>query len=376
MLVLVLLEHIMGNTDIARREHVVNVWGAVCEKFPHAPVGPKCIRTVARQCKERSRFVLKWVNRWLSDQTSSAFAGRHSSGRPRKVAYPDVAELVHDPLSKSSFRAGAARSKSRLGVSVSRSTISRAVHKMGWHKYKVAKGGKLNSNKIEMRKQWAREHANYPWVTTVMADSTIITYCPPRTSDYGQWAPPGEHVDQQETGSQLHIYAGASPSGLSALHECTGSTGVHLPYTYSCGRRKGQLRTGVGGDEAKDVLSAIIAESTACFPESLRPHIKMKLDRATPHISSPVRKLMRDYHFRDNLLPAPGCDINWMDWAIWPRLKQCVYNRKADYDDFQQFRLVVHEEWMKMRDRRRWGWLAARQTKRLAEIAKHGKLLH
>jgi hypothetical protein len=247
---------------------------------------------------------------------------------------------------------------------------------MGWHKHKLTKGSKLTLDMMEARKRWAKEHANHPWCTTVMVDSTMITYCPPLTPAYGQWAPPGEHNEQQQLGSQLHIYAGASPYGLSALHECTGSTGVHLRYTYQCGERQGQPRHGVGAEEAKDVLAAIIKESRGCIPESVRPHMKIKLDRATPHTSSKVQMLMHDEHLGDTLLPAPGCDINWMDWAIWPQLKQRVYDRRAEYGNFQQFRTVVHEEWRRMRDRCRWGWLAARQAKRVAMIAQHGKMLH
>ena len=366
----------MSDNHSPRRLRVVRAWQAMKEKFPAAPLGPECIHAICKQLKERSRFVQQWLQRWLSSPRDAALRSLPSSGRPRKAAYQEVAELVHDPRAKSSLRAAAERSQSSFGIRLSKNTIGRAAHAMGWHKHKATKGKMLSGDMIATRKQWAKDHASQPWCSTLMLDSTVITYCPPLTPAYGQWGPPYEHFEQHQLGSQLHLYAGASLCGLSALHECTGSTGVNLAYTYKSGERQGQRRDGVGADEAKDVLAAIIKETAPPLLELGRPGMRVMLDRAAPHTSNKVQNYLHKNGFHDNLLHAPGCDINWMDWAVWPQLKQRVYARQGQYRNFQQFRLVVHEEWRKTLNSCRWGWLAARQSKRVAMIGRDGKLLH
>lgn len=366
----------MSDIHSPRRQRIVQVWQSIKDKFPSAPLGPQCILAVGKQLKERSRFVHKWLQRWISSPGDAALKNVPSTGRPRKASYIDVAEIVHDPQYKSSFRVGAARSESCLGVHVSKDTIARAVHEREWHKHTASKCRALTSEMIDARMLWAKEHASHPWHTTLMVDSTVITYTPPPTPSYGRWGPAYEPFQHSQLGSQLHVYAGASPHGLSILHECTGSTGVNLHYKYMCGEKEGLKREGVGAEEAKDVLRAIIHESAGWTPELERSLTHVMLDRATPHTSSTVQTFLHKQGFHNNLLPAPGCDINWMDWAIWPQLKRRVYDKQADYENFQQFRSVVHEEWRKMRDMCQWGWLASRQAKRVGLIAKHGKLLH
>lgn len=172
----------------------------------------------------------------------------------------------------------------------------------------------LTPDMIAKRQRWANEHANDPWCTTVMMDSTVITYRSPCSPAYGQWGPPYEHFEQHQLGSQLHVYAGASPRGLSASHECTGSTGVHLPYTYSRGKRQGERREGVGAGEAKDVLAGIAKETTPRLVQMERPTLYVMLDRATPHTSTSVQNFLSSSGFHDNLLPAPGCDVIYIGW--------------------------------------------------------------
>ena len=100
------------------------------------------------------------------------------------------------------------------------------------------------------------------------------------------------------------------------------------------------------------------------------------MDRASPHTSMMVRSWLHSQGYRDFYLPAPGCDINWLDWTIWHTLKQLVYAHAAEYETFEQFRILVHKSWGKMRDDPKWRRLSCAQAKRVATIAKDGKMLH
>lgn len=68
------------------------------------------MRALGKQLHGRSRFVKQWLQRWLSSPGDAALRSLPSSGRPRKLAYPETVALLHNPQSKSSLRAAAARS--------------------------------------------------------------------------------------------------------------------------------------------------------------------------------------------------------------------------------------------------------------------------
>lgn len=367
----------MYNSLPQRRQRAVAAWQQVTAMHACQPHYPNCLRDAARLCGERCRFVTKWVGRYSIDPTDAAFQDKHRSGRPRKAEYAAVAELVHDPDHPSSFRHAARRSMSALREQVSASTVKRAVHEQGWRKHKRVKGAILSQERKLERKKWASKHARPgDWNTTICIDSTVIQYDAPATLEHGRWGPRGERVVRKQHGSQLHVYAGASPSGLSSLHECTGTTGLHLGYGYRDPARLGKRRVGVGADEARDVIEAIIKECLQCMTARDKKHAKILLDRATPHTSAAVREWLHSHGYDDFYLPAPGCDINWMDWTMWHTLKQDVYAQASKYETFEQFRIMVHKVWAKMRDECKWRWLSRVQATRVAKIAKDGAMMH
>lgn len=340
------------------------------------PHDPKCIRIAAHMCGESPKFVKASVDRALANPNDVAFEDKHRSGRPRKVDYAVVAELVHDPEYRSSFRSAAQRSESVLNVSLSASTIARAVHERRWVKHKHTKGAVVSQEAQLKRQSWAAKHSGTAWGTTVMLDSTEIPYHPPANVEYGRWGRRGERLPRQPRGSKLHVYAAASPAGLSALHECTGTTFLPKDHEYRDPAHLGRKREGVGAEEARDVIQVLIKECMQPMCKRNVKRLKILMDRASPHTSKTVRSWLHEQGYRDFYLPAPGCDINWLDWTIWHMLKQRVYADAKAYGTFQQFRIHVHNIWGKMRDDLQWGWLSGAEAKRVAKIAKDGKMLH
>lgn len=365
----------MSNSLPQRRSAAAAAWRQVAAMHNSHSHDPKHIRIAAELCGERPKFVREWVERWLANPNDSAFQDKHRSGRPRKIDYVEVAQLVLDPNHRSSFRNASQRSASVLKEKVSASTVGRAVHEQGLVKHKVTKGAVLSPNAQVKRMNWAAKNVRRSFNTTMMLDSTEISYNPPTNFEHGRWGPSGERCVRQQGGSKLHVYAAASPAGLSALHECTGTT--HLPkgYEYSDRARSGKKRGGVGAEEARDVIEILIKECTQRMSKRDVKRLKILMDRASPHTSKLLRGWLHNQGYRDFYLPAPGCDINWLDWTIWHTLKQLVYAHAAEYETFEQFRIMVHKIWRDMRDGMQWRWLSGAEAKRVAKIAKDGQML-
>lgn len=366
----------MSNSLPQRRSRAAAAGQQVFELYKVDPHDPSCIRIAARLCGESPKFVRASVERALANPNDSAFEDKHRSGRPRKNDYADVAKLVQDPNYRSSFRSAAQRSGSVLHEKVSASTVARAVHEQGLVKHKLIKGAILSPEAQLKRKSWATKHLGSCWDTTIMLDSTEIPYHPPANLEHGRWGRRGERLPRQHGGSKLHVYAAASPAGLSALHECTGTTRLPKRYEYSDPARSGRKREGVGADEARDVIEVLIKECMQPMSKRDVKRLKILMDRASPHTSKTVSSWLHSQGYRDFYLPAPGCDINWLDWTIWHMLKQRVYASEAEYETFEQFRILVHKIWGQMRDDLQWGWLSVAQAKRVAKIANNGRMLH
>ena len=366
----------MSNSLPQRRSRAAAAGQQVSRLYRADPHDPRCMRIAARLCGESPKFVRASVDRALANPSDSAFEDKHRSGRPRKNDYADVAELVHDPEYRSSFRTAAQRSASVLKEEVSASTVARAVHEQGWVKHKLIKGAILSPEAQLKRKSWAAKRCGCCWDTTIMLDSTEIPYQPPANLEHGRWGRRGERLPRQHGGSKLHVYAAASPAGLSALHECTGTTRLPKRYKYSDLARLGRKREGVGADEARDVIEVLIEECMQPMSKRDVKRVKILMDRASPHTSKKVSSWLHSQGYHDFYLPALGCDINWLDWTIWHMLKQRVYAHAAKYKTFEQFRILVHKIWGNMRDDLQWGWLSAAQAKRVAKIAKDGRMLH
>lgn len=362
---------------LARRHRAVEAWRDAVVVHHYQPENPKCFSTAARFCGESSRFVKKWATRWMLNPSDAAFADKHRNGRPRKVDYAEVVNIIHDSKQNTHQNHAAEQQLLHLRHRISPSTILRAMHDQGWRKHKLVRGAMPSPKAERARKAWALEHSqHYRWENTMMLDSTIIPYSRPASIAYGMWGPPGERAVVQPRGDKLHVYAAVSPAGLSALHECTGTTHLTKCYPYRDRARANMQRSGVGAEEARDVIKLLIAECQQGVSKRTPDKLNILMDRAAPHTSKWVRDWLQSQGYHDFYLPAPGCDINWMDWTVWPTLKQRVYAQPSKYETFEQFKMHVQNTWRQMREGSSWRWLSKEQAKRVAKIAKDGKVLH
>lgn len=369
------------NSDVssirfAERKRVVDAWQAISCNHSD-PTGLQCIHDVALATKESQQFVKTWVLRYAERRSYAALHDLPRSGRKRKANAHAVAGLVFDPTVKSSFRAAASRSKEALGVHVSKSTVARRVHERHLRKRVVRKGSGLTQSMIMDRQRWARAHVRHSWQTCFMLDSCVIPYSPPPSVHRGRWAEVGEDpiiVDGRQ-GPQVHVYAGVSPYGKSMIYMVTGTTG--LPHRYERDHRGASSKThaGVAHAEFLDVLKSMLSLAREEMPVDMRSHMTVMMDRAPAHTSREVRQFMREQGFRDYLLPTKAGDINWMDWTFWNGLKQRLWGRLKECNNFKEFTKLVPKVWEGTDDKAVLRSLCKKQRERVERIAKNGRMI-
>jgi hypothetical protein len=329
--------------------------------------------------KEDPEFTNRWCTRFAEDGTVAGLDDQPRSGRPRTADRAEVAQLLLDPNERSSLRSASARSEEHIGVHVSHSTVARAAHEENLHRHALRQGILLSPEQKLERQEYARCMARHAWGSTLMLDSTMITMHPGSVPETARWGEAGDVLttDDGIRSPKVHVYAAASPHGMTQLHFVTGTTGLSTPYLVQKGRHAGEHAPGVGKEEFQVVLEAMIAEGREQMPDDARSNMTVLMDRAAAHTSKDVETFMHKRGFQDHLLPAKSADMNWMDWAFWHTLQHRVWGQHAEYgDDFTAFTKVVHQQWYKMSEEQMYLPLGQKQRERIDRIARDGELIH
>lgn len=152
-------------------------------------------------------------------------------------------------------------------------------------------------------------------------------------------------------GPVVHVYAGVSPYSKSMIYMVTSTTGLPHRYIRHPRGQSTQKHAGVAHDEFLDVLKCMLRLAREEMPADVRPHMIVMMDRAPAHTCKDVREFMKDEGFHDYLLPTKAGDINWMDWTFWNSLKQRVWVRLQECEDFKDFTVLVHKVWEETEDK-------------------------
>lgn len=362
-----------------RRLRVARVWLRISRQHADDPLGVSCIHAVAEEAEEDPKFTKRWCTRFALEGTVAGLEDLPRSGRPRVADRAEVAQLLLDPRERSSLRSASERSEQQIGVHVSPSTVARAAHEENLHRHALRTGIELSPDEKHERQGFAKTMLRHAWGSTLMLDSTMITMHPGSAPETARWGEVGEVLttDAGIRSPKAHVYAAASPHGMTQLHFATGTSGLSSPYMVHKGRHAGEHASGVGKDEFQVVLAALIAEGKEQMPAHAQSNMTVLMDRAAAHTSRDVATFMDSNGFKDFLLPTKSADMNWMDWALWHMLQQRVWSKHSVYgDSFTEFTKVVHQQWYEMSEEQVYLPLGQRQYERIERIARDGELIH
>jgi hypothetical protein len=334
---------------------------------------------VAEDAGEDQKFTKRWCTRFATEGSVASLDDLPKSGRPRIADRAQVAQLLLDPNERSSLRAASERSEQEIGVHVSPTTVARAAHEANLHRHALRTGILLSPEQKLERQEFAKRMMRHAWGSTLMLDSTMITMHPGSAPETARWGETGEVLttDDGIRSPKAHVYAAASPHGMTQLHFVTGTTGLSSPYLVHKGKHAGEHASGVGHEEFLIVLTAMISEGQEQMPDHAQSNTTVLMDRAAAHTSGAITEFMQERGFKEHLLPTKSADMNWMDWAFWHTLQQRVWGQHAIYgDNFMTFTQVVHQQWYEMSEERMYSSLVQKQRERIETIARDGELIH
>lgn len=309
----------------------------------------KSLRWIAKKCGESHKFVARWVKRFK--ETDGVDSGK-ARGRPRKFCAHDLQRVKKIAMEKNcGSKTISALLKAKNGKAVSASTVTRALAAVGGRHAICPRRQAITAIQKQKRLKWCRAYRRQSFRRVFFTDSTSVTLCATKASPRRRvWLFKGEEQYEQvkHKSKQLHIYAGCSYFGKSALYFATGTSGQKSSHVDPKTKKP---RRGVCAEEYQKICrTSLIPDACRIFGRSARycKNFTFQQDGARPHKAKSTIKMFQMEFSGDGVKlmddwPPSSPDLSPVENA-WAEMKRLV-TEKGPVRSIEELKCAVLEAW-------------------------------
>jgi hypothetical protein len=161
-----------------------------------------------------------------------------------------------------------------------------------------------------------------------------------------RWVPKGTRATagRPNKSQQLHVYGGITAHGKTGLVYVSGTSGQQQTYRHPSGKRKGELMTGVGGEEFRDIMRKKLKPAAdQIFADAGVSSSMWLIDNAPCHAAAATLEFFSTSNIQVcNHWPPNSPDLNPIE-NVWALMKRQVYSKP--YSSLAQLKAAVEAAW-------------------------------
>lgn len=302
----------------------------------------KDIKAIAAKTGQSSRFVERWVQRWIS---TGDVQDNPRAGRKRKFTGDHFAEA--ESLLESKEVRSSKDIANHFGSVFSPVTARRRLHEGGLRYKRARKIPSLTPSQRQARAKFSRKHRRLSWRSVMITDSKIFPLKPSKSGATLQyWGYEGSHTYQpcSRDSRKVHVYGGVTAFGFTSLAYVTPTTGLPKTHTHP---KTGKPYRGVCAAEYQDVLTEmLLPEGDRLFRGKgrLEKGWVLQQDGASSHTAGGTKKLLGRL-MPGRVLedwPSGSPDLSWIE-NVWAYVDGEL--RKAEYGSVEEFKVALEKVW-------------------------------